>query len=220
MEADFSHRLMLGLLALAGLLLLAGCGTRIRDVTANPRYKTAFQPGSVYVLRQSALLEAWNHPTRYALISNSAANLRTPPSECGPWIYYTYDHHRDDDDGQNVQQCPPVSLAQLQAAELKSNHDAFPHRHREYRPINPFHTYHRRQNPWIRTVCPSGTQVRIVAVDLVTKGSRQQLQPRGILLTGPLAGLHVWLGEISYVNPFTHLLQADPMYLGATKSVP
>ncbi len=203
----------------AAVLLLAGCGTRIRDVTANPRYKTAFQPGSQYVLRQSALLEVWNHPTRYALISNSAANLRTPPSECGPWVHYTdYRYRRNDDD--DAQRCLPVSLAQLKRAELQPDRDEHAPRYYEHRPENPFRPHHRHQNPWIRTVCPSGTRIRIVAIDLLTRGSHRQLMPLGTILTGPLAGLHVWLGGICYVNPFTRLLRADPMYLVAIKAVP
>ena len=220
MESAFSRRCMLGLLALAVWLFLAGCGTQIRDVTNNPRYKTDFQPDSVYVLRQSALLEVWNHPTRYALISNSAANLRTPPSECGPWIHYTDYHYRRDAEGQGAQSCPPVSLARLKREELQPNRDEHAHWYYQHRQDNPFRPHHRHQNPWIRTVCPSGSQIRILAVDLVSKDGRHQLMPLGAILTGPLTGLHVWLGGISYVNPYTHLLQADPIYLTGTKSVP
>lgn len=199
------------------LLFLTGCGTQIRDVTANPRYKTDFATGSVYVLQQSALLEVWNHPTRYALISNSAANLRTPPSECGPWVHYTHDRYRDDDD---AEQCPPVTLAELRRAELQPDRDEHEHRWHEHRRGNLFHPYHRHQNPWIRTVCPSGARIRIVAIDLITRGSRRRLAPLATILTGPLTGLRVWVGGICYVSPFTHLLQADPMYLAALQSAP
>ena len=203
----------------ATLLLLTGCGVHVRDVTHNPRYKTAFQPNSIYVLQQSALLEVWNHPTRYALISNSAANLRWPPPECGPWVYEIRNHDHRNHDKAGIQQCPPASLARLKAEELKPNRDQHQHRRWEHRPENPFRTHHRRQYPWIRTDCPAGTQIKIIGVDLVSQGSRRQLMPLGAILTGPLAGLHVWLGGISYENPFTHLLQANPIYLAGPKAV-
>lgn len=206
-------------IVVAALVIMTGCGTQIRNVTANARYKTAFQPGCIYVLRQSALLEVWNHPTRYALISNSAANLRWPPPECGPWVYEIRNHDHRDYDKSGIQQCPPASLARLKQEELRPNRDAHVHRQYAHRPENPFRTHHRRQNPWIRTDCPAGTRIKIIGVDLLSQGRRRQLMPLGTILTGPLAGLHVWLGGISYVNPFTHLLQANPIYLAGPKSV-
>lgn len=203
------------LLAVNLLLCCAGCGTQIHDVTHDPHYKTGFVPGGLYVLRQSALLEAWVHPTRYALISNAAANLRRPPPECGPWSQPQYYPYRGEDHATTHRPfaSPHFTLARLKAAELRAGSDNdIPRRWYQRSVWRALH-HNQHQNPWIRTICPAGAQVRIVALDRATGNSRSQLLPVGQICTGPLAGLRVWLAGLGYVNPFTHILEPDTQLL-------